>query len=196
MRSIWIINQYANSSDMPGHTRQYEMSKYLVNNGWKVSLLSSDFNLSERKFYKLKKYNLFLKEKIAGINWTWIKVFPYKKNNWKRYLNMVSFCFQIFILLTSRCFSRIIKRKLPDIILASSPQLPAAYVSLIIAKFFKIPFILEIRDLWPQVLIDQGGKSEKNLIVMIFRFMERYLYKNSTCLIILAKGVKEYVQKK
>ena len=45
MRSIWIINQYANSSDMPGHTRQYEMSKYLVNNGWKVSLLSSDFNL-------------------------------------------------------------------------------------------------------------------------------------------------------
>ncbi len=196
MRSIWIINQYANSSDMPGHTRQYEISKYLVKNGWKVSLFSSDFNLSERKFYKLKKFNLYLKEKIDGINWNWIKVIPYKKNNWKRYFNMISFCVQLFFLLTSKCFSKIIKRELPDIILASSPQLPAAYVSLIIAKFFKIPFILEIRDLWPQVLIDQGGKSERNLIVIIFRFMERYLYKNSTSLIILAKGAKEYVHKR
>ena len=44
---------------------------------------------------------------------------------------------RLFILLTSRCFSRIIKRKLPDIILASSPQLPAAYVSLIIANSLK-----------------------------------------------------------
>ena len=53
MSLIWIINQFANTPDLAGHTRQYEISKYLVQKNWKVELFSSDFSLSERKFKKL-----------------------------------------------------------------------------------------------------------------------------------------------
>ena len=42
---------------MPGHTRQFEISQYLVKKGWKVNLFASDFNLSERKFKKLKDFS-------------------------------------------------------------------------------------------------------------------------------------------
>ena len=45
--------------------------------------------------------------------------------------------------------------------MASSPQLPATFITLIFARIFQKPFIAEIRD-WPQVLIDQGGINPRN----------------------------------
>ena len=47
---IWIVNQYANSGNMPGGTRHYEIATYLVKKGFDIELFSSDFNLSRRKF--------------------------------------------------------------------------------------------------------------------------------------------------
>ena len=34
MSLIWLINQFANTPDMAGHTRQYEIAEYLVKKGW------------------------------------------------------------------------------------------------------------------------------------------------------------------
>ena len=60
MSRIWIINQFANIPEFAGHTRQYEIAKYLTQKGWEVELFASDYNLSERKFKKLRKYELKL----------------------------------------------------------------------------------------------------------------------------------------
>ena len=46
---LWIINQYSNIPEFAGHTRQYEIAKYLIQKGWEVELFASDYNLSERK---------------------------------------------------------------------------------------------------------------------------------------------------
>ena len=57
MPKIWIVNQFANTPDLPGHTRQYDIAKFLVRNNWKVNIFASDFNLSKRCYTKLKKNN-------------------------------------------------------------------------------------------------------------------------------------------
>ena len=88
------------------------------------------------------------------------------------------------------------KKTLPDVILASSPQLPSAFLSLILSKLFKVPFVVEIRDLWPQVLIDQGGLSPNNFIVKALIWMEKQIYKNANYVVVLAKGAKKYVHKR
>ena len=59
MNKIWIINQFANTPDLPGHTRQYEIADYLAKKNWDVNVFSSDFNLSERSFKKLKNFQIF-----------------------------------------------------------------------------------------------------------------------------------------
>ena len=58
-KTLFVVNQFANTPDLPGHTRQYEVSKFLVKNGWKINIYSSDFNLSKRKFTKLKNIQIF-----------------------------------------------------------------------------------------------------------------------------------------
>ena len=52
MSKIWIINQFANTPDLPGHIRQFEVAKYFAKKGGKITVFSSDFNLSKRKFCK------------------------------------------------------------------------------------------------------------------------------------------------
>ena len=118
---------------------------------------------------------------------------PYKKNNIKRYLNIISFCLvffirQFFVLLTSFVFN-----SGPNVIIASSPQLPVAFLSLLLSKIFNKIFIFEVRDIWPQVLIDLGGYKSDSFFLRFLSFIECQLYKNSDCVVVLAKGAKKYV---
>lgn len=196
MSNIWIINQHANTLEMPGHTRQYEIAEGLYKKGWEIDIFSSDFNLSKRKFYYLRVLDLSRSEKISGINWHWLKVFPYRKNNWRRYINIFSFSIHVFFKLLIGIPRHYLYQKSPQIILASSPQLPAAFISLLVAKLFKKPFILEVRDLYPQVLIDQGGNKSSSFYIKFLTTMEKFLYRNSTHIIVLAKGSKNYVKEK
>ncbi len=195
MQKIWVINQHANTPNMPGHTRQFEIAKGLVEKGWSVYVFASDFNLSTRKFiYNKKKISSL--QLINGINWHWLKVIPYYSNNWKRYLNIISFAIHLLIKLIYKSFLDKLFNKLPDLIFASSPQLPAAFIGLIISKIIKRPFVLEIRDLWPQVLIEQGGMDQSSFIIKILSILEKLLYKNADHVIVLAKGSKDFVKKR
>ena len=92
---IWVINQFANTPDLPGHTRQYELVKHLGEKNFEITVFASDFNLSERKFKKLNKFKLSSFEYIKNVTWNWLRVVPYKKNNWLRKINLMSFCFHL-----------------------------------------------------------------------------------------------------
>ncbi len=196
MKTIFIINQFANTPELPGHTRQYELAKGLQKKGWHVEVFASDFNLSERVFRKLNQFQLFKLEFIKRINWFWIRVLPYKRNNFLRYLNIISFCLNLTLILIYRVIKNRAKPKNKLIILASSPQLPATFFCLIIARIFGVPFVSEVRDLWPQVLIDLGGKSPKSFLIRFLSLLEKTIYEYSNHIIVLAKGSIEYVKKR
>ncbi len=196
MYKLWIINQFANTPQLPGHTRQFDIASALIHKGWSVDVFASDFNLSQRKYTRLKKFQLTSYEENNGINWHWLFATPYSVNNWKRYINMISFCIHLFLSLFFKTIPLCANSSKPDLILASSPQLPAAFFCFLIAKLINKPFILEVRDLWPQMLIDQGGKSPHSPIVRILEFIEKFLYRRSDHIVVLSKGAISYVKNK
>ena len=195
-KKLWIINQFANTIDMPGHTRQYDLSIFFRENGILVSVFSSDFNLSLRKFLRGQKRYFFKEEVVHGVKWIWLSVIQYNKNDWRRYLNILSFNFVLFCQLFVRCLIGLVRRDKPDLILASSPQLPAAFLSMVISKLYRIPFIFEVRDLWPKVLIEMGGFNKDSILIKLLSFMENSLYNNSTSVVVLSKGCIKYVKEK
>ncbi len=194
MSRIWIINQFANTPELPGHTRQYEIGRGLVKLGWEVEVFSSDFNLSKRSFSKLRGVQLELTEKHEGMRWTWLRVFPYKINNWRRYVNMATFSLHLFFKLFFLAIFSKLRGEDPDVVFASSPQLPAAFVSLCLAILFRKHFVVEIRDLWPQALIDMGNTSNKSWIVRLLSCIENVIYKNAEFVTVLSQGCVEYVR--
>jgi len=79
---------------------------------------------------------------------------------------------------------------------ASSPQLPAAWTCLWIARLLGCPFVVEIRDLWPQVLIDQGGERPDSPMVRLLAAMERQVYAGAHTVVVLAEGAQAYVRQR
>lgn len=195
-KKVFIINQFANTPDLPGHTRQYDISKGLALKGWLVDVFASDFNLSERNFKKLRNFEIVRSEVFKNIKWYWLRVLPYKKNNIFRYLNIFSFCLNLFLILTIKVIHEKLIKKNKLIIIGSSPQLPSLIICLLISKIFSIPFLSEIRDLWPQVLVDLGGNNQKSLFIRFLSLLEKIIYKYSKHIIVLAKGSINYVKER
>jgi glycosyltransferase involved in cell wall biosynthesis len=142
-KTIWIINHFAATPDMPGGTRHYDFGVELAKRGYDVTIFASDFNYMLRRRIELTAR---AQEHPAGVRLVWIRSLTYKKNNWRRAANMLSFALNVI--------AAGIARKRPDVIIGSSPHLFAALSAYILAKLKSSRFYLEVRDLWPQVLIE------------------------------------------
>jgi glycosyltransferase involved in cell wall biosynthesis len=183
----WIINHYAISPDSPGGTRHYNFSKELVNHGHKVTIVASSFSHRTRKEEKLKAKENVRVENIDGVGFVWLRTFPYLYgNDWRRVVNMLSFAYRLGI------YGLRITEK-PDVILASSPHLFAGLAGWFLARIKKARFIFEIRDLWPQTLVDLGGYRDNSLPIWLLRALEKFLYNRASKIISLLPNASTYI---
>jgi len=70
----------------------------------------------------------------------------------------------------------------------------AVFTAYLLSKKYKTPFIMEVRDLWPQTLIDMGV-SKWHPFVILLGILERFLYKRSDKIITLLPKANEYIEK-
>ena len=54
-----------------------------------------------------------------------------------------------------------------------------------------MPFVLEIRDLWPESLLAAGGRP--GIGYRLLDRVARDLYRDASRIVVLAKGVEEYL---
>jgi len=193
-KTIWILNHYAITPDMPGGTRHYDFGKELIKRGYRITIFASSFHYSIHKELKLTKNEKWKIENIDEINFVWIKTFPYQKNNWRRVLNMASYMWRTYWI--GRKVANINKSiKKPDVIIGSSVHLLAVLSAYWLAKHYRAKFIMEVRDLWPQTLIDMGKIEEGCLITKILQALERFLYKRAERIITLLPHANDYIAK-
>lgn len=183
---VWIFNQYAISPDQAGGTRHYDLSKKLVAHGHQVSIFAGSIhyiNLNETKNYYGKQY---LIEKINGVEFVRIKTIPYRGSNAKRVWNMIDF------MRGAKRVALSMEDEKPDVIIGSSVHLFAALAGYRVAKKLRVPFVLEIRDLWPQTLIDMGVSRWHPFVLLLGR-IEKFLYRRAKKVITLLPGSIDYI---
>ena len=66
-----------------------------------------------------------------------------------------------------------LKLPIPDVVYASSPHLLAGLSGLVLARARRAHFVFEVRDLWPQVLVDMGFTKEGSLLHRTLRAFNR-----------------------
>ncbi|GAG02217.1 unnamed protein product, partial [marine sediment metagenome] len=62
-----------------------------------------------------------------------------------------------------------------------------------VAKHHRAKFIMEVRDLWPQTIVDMGELSERNPINKLLRALEKFLYRRAERIITLLPRAGEYI---
>jgi glycosyltransferase involved in cell wall biosynthesis len=186
--NIWIINHHALTPDMSGGTRHYDFAKELIKKGHSVTIIASSFHYS--KFIEMKDYGSkdYLVENIDSINFIWFKTPSYIGNGVGRIKNMLNFSYKISSIIPS------LKLKKPDIIIGSTVHLFAVYSAYRLSQTYKVPFVMEVRDLWPQTLIDMGI-SKWHPFIILLGILEKYLYKKADKIITLLPKANIYMEK-
>jgi glycosyltransferase involved in cell wall biosynthesis len=187
MKEVWILNHYAQEPGNGGGTRHYSLAKNITAFGWRISLIAASVELNTGR-QRLEPNELNRLDFINQIPFLWVKTPTYQGNGLGRMWNMLVYAWRTLQPYTTRGLAR------PDIVIGSSVHPFAAFSAALISRRLNVPFVFEVRDLWPQTLIDLGRISERSILTYVLKSLELWLYRNSKCIIVLLPHADEYIK--
>ena len=180
---IYWVNQYAVPPDQPGGSRHFDFATELGRRGHQVRLVASDLNLATRT-YSRRRSSWSLRsrdEQIRGVEFSWLTAGHYDSNDWRRVASMLIFGLAAFGHLLR------VPRSERTVFIGSSPHLFAALGTWAAARLRRVPFVFEVRDLWPESYSAVSG-NETGPQVALLRWIADLLYRRATAIIVLAES--------
>ena len=169
--------------------RVFELSRSWVKFGSEVKVLTGFPNHPTGKIPSSYKQHFLKFERLERIHVVRTYIYPApNKGFFKRILSYMSFMISsVFV------GSWFIGK--PDIIIATSPQFFVAIAGYILSRLKNRPFILEIRDLWPDSIV-QLGQLKNGLIIRLLEMIEKFLCLKAALIIVVADSSVSLIQKK
>jgi glycosyltransferase involved in cell wall biosynthesis len=183
---LFLSNYFPPEVNAPA-TRLQEHAQQWTADGHEVSVLTSVPNFPEGEVYEGYE-NELTEEERSGVRAVRVPMYVSANEGvLRRVLSYVSF-------MLSACWyaSRI---RTPDVLVATSPQFFAALAGWWIAWRKDVPFVLEIRDLWPESVVAVGAMS-RNVIIRFFEWVERRLYRSADHIVSVTESFEETIAEK
>lgn len=167
--TLLCIYQHAPTPGAPGIYRHRRYLAGLVERGWSVDLVSTPVNYMTGDVPERYRRRLAVDESIEGIDhrWVWAPTQIHRSKLW-RVANYAGFA--------AAAFARSTVLRRPDVILVSSPPLPVAGLGPALAARFRVPWVLEVRDVWPESAVSVGWLKETS---GVYRAAERFAHSHT-----------------
>src|SRR3954470_15797113 len=170
MHILLLTDNFVPETNSPA-LRGYEHARRWVADGIDVTVITSIPNFPTGRPLPPYRNRALQRESRDGIQiirvWTWLAP---NRGVWMRSLDFLSFACSSFV---AGLFEH------PDVIVATSPQLLTGLSGLLLARFKRRPWVLEVRDLWPDSIVAVGALRE-NTLVRLLRSLERLLYRHAS----------------
>jgi glycosyltransferase involved in cell wall biosynthesis len=167
-RFVVVLNHFAAPLDAPGGTRHVELFSRMP--GWDATIIAASRNLLSGK-------RSYTDDPIWSPVWV-----NRSSGGSSRVLSWVVY--------SVMALARGLSLPRPDVVYASSPHLLAGLSGWALAKARRAHFVFEVRDLWPQVLVDMSFTKEGSLLHRTMRALESALYKTAEVIVVLTPGVQ------
>ena len=82
-----------------------------------------------------------------------------------------------------------------DVVIGTSPPIFQLVSAWLIASLKRKPFVLEIRDLWPEFAIDIGVLKSR-LLIGLSRWLENFMYARASHIVVNSPAFREYLMEK
>lgn len=187
---LWWINQHARPPIFAGGTRHFNLAKKLCVLENNVMIVNGTFDhLGDTVLPEERNSENPISHTYEGVSFLSINLPSYSGNaSLGRIRNMYS-----FYLKTTKILSpNKTKYKHPDIIIGSTVHPWAAYAGYKLSQMYKVPFVYEVRDLWPLTLIELGRIKKWNPLVFYFDRIDKLLSKEAALIITTAPLMKKY----
>ena len=186
MKLLFITDNFPPEVNAPA-TRTFEHCREWVKSGMDVTVITCFPNFPEGKLYSGYKNRLYKKENIEGIKV--IRIFTYITANegfLKRTIDYISFGIAAFI---AGLFIK------TDLIIATSPQFFAAVWARRLAFVKRKPWVMEVRDLWPESIKTVGAMKD-NFVIRYLEKQEMRLYRSASHIITVTDTFKERISER
>ena len=158
----------------------YEMTKRWVAAGAEVTVITSLYDKSDLKPQGFVTNFIYDGVKVKLINVRMSNKDPFAKR---------IFLFAVYMI-SSTWYALTMKA---DIVISSSGPITVGLPGIMAKKIRRIPFIFEVRDLWPNGAIQIGAITNKNAIKLA-RWFERSCYKNADHIVAASVDMKAYIE--
>lgn len=186
MHILFLSNYFPPEVNAPA-TRLHEHARQWVADGHTVDVLTSVPNFPEGEVYEGYE-NRLTEEERDGIRVTRVPMYISPNEGViQRVLSYLSF-------MLSACWYAG-RLPTPDVLVATSPQFFAALAGYVGAWQKDVPFVLEIRDLWPESIVAVGAMS-RNVIIRFLEWVERVLYRKAEHIVVVTDSFEEAIAEK
>ena len=181
MRVLFLSHYFPPEGNAPA-TRVSEMTRRWVAAGHEVQVITCAPNVPDGVVYEGYENRLSQRESFHGVEvhrvWTYMAA---NKGTARRIVNYVSF------MLTASIAGLLARR--PDVVIATSPQFFCGWAGVIVSALRRAPFVLEVRDLWPESITAVGAIRNER-IIRALEWLELRMYAAARHIVTVGEGYR------
>jgi glycosyltransferase involved in cell wall biosynthesis len=171
---VIYIHQYFRTPEQGGAVRSYHLAKGLIEAGIEVEMITAHDQLNYDQRW------------IEGIKVHYLPVpyeqkFGFLKRTWA------------FLKFVRQCKSLLEKLTRPDLLYITSTPLTTGIIGLWAKKRKAIPYVFEVRDLWPEAPI-QVGALQNPIFIQWLKRLEKRIYNQALSLVALSPGIASQIK--
>ena len=187
MKILFLTHYFPPEVNAPA-SRTYEHARTWVQEGHEVTVITCAPNHPAGILYKGYRNRLLQMHRMDGIRivrvWTYLAA---NEGFLKRTANYLSYMMSAVL---CACF---LPR--PEVVISTSPQFFCGLAGYPVSRFKKVPWVLEIRDLWPDSILALGAVKNRAIIRALQR-LEDFAYLNADRIIALTRAFKDHIASK
>lgn len=174
-KRVLVLNHYALPLDQGGGTRHIELFSQLDGRVWDFTIIAANrlgqspdpFTTEDPHFalVHIPRYNGNGRQRIAG-----------------------------WLLFALRAVGAGIRGRRPAVVYASTPHLLTPIAGWLLARLRRARFVLEVRDLWPESLVEFGFTRRGSFVHRALSLLETFLYKRADAIVTVTPGWTDYLQ--
>jgi glycosyltransferase involved in cell wall biosynthesis len=183
---ILLVHQAFAALDEAGGTRHHELAHYLVQRGHTVTIIASPINYLSG--HTANKKMRWVERQSGGEGIDILRVYTYPALHRSFFHRLISF----FSFMISSFIVGLGVRHV-DLVWGTSPPLFQVITAWLLARLKRVPFIFEVRDLWPAFAIEVGVLHNP-LLIHLSLWLERFLYSHADRVMVNSPGYVQHVQ--
>jgi colanic acid biosynthesis glycosyl transferase WcaI len=187
MHVLFVSDNFPPESNAPA-SRLHEHARHWVRAGHEVTVITCAPNFPEGKLYPGYANRWHQVESLDGIRVVRVKTYVTANQGFvRRTLDYLSF------MCTSVGAGALERR--PDVVVATSPQFFAAVGGWQLSRLQRVPFVLEVRDLWPASIVAVGALRDGWVIAALGR-LELFLYRRARAIVVVTGAFRQDIARR
>jgi glycosyltransferase involved in cell wall biosynthesis len=185
LRILFLSHYFPPEVNAPA-SRTYEHCRVWTARGHEVSVLTCVPNHPTGHVYPGYRNGIMQRGTVAGINvYRMLTFVAPNKGFLRRTLNYT------FYLVMAVLAAPFLPRT--DVVISTSPQFFCGLAGYFVSRIKRVPWVLEIRDIWPESIVAVGA-MQKSVWIRFLEWLEAFAYRHADHVVVVTESFRSHIE--